>query len=64
MQLELARRFAYLLLFRYLKRIPVVHQRPRRFPRLDPGEVDDLLPGRLPEFDDLLMALANGRPVV
>ena len=63
-QLERARRFAYLLLFRYLKRIPVVHQRPGRFPILAPSEVDDLLPGRLPEFDRLLDALVAGGPFV
>jgi hypothetical protein len=55
----LARRFAYLLLFRYLHKIPVVLQRPRDLPMFDPSEVDLLLPGALPEFDELIARLVT-----
>jgi hypothetical protein len=61
-QVELARRFAYLLLFQYLQRIPVVKQRPRQLPLLEPEEADELLPGASLEFDRLLGALLEGGP--
>ena len=63
-ELELARRFAYGLLFRYLKRIPVVRQQPGGLPVLVPEEVDDLLPGRSAAFDQLIAGLATGGPFV
>jgi hypothetical protein len=59
-QIELARRFAHLLMFRYLHQIPVVHQRPGRFPLLDPAEVEMLEPGAKPDLDRLLSAIAKG----
>jgi hypothetical protein len=63
-QMTLARRFAYLLLFRYLYKIPVVNQRPRQLPLLDPSETELLLPGALPELDQLLDAIEKGRDFV
>ena len=57
---SLARRFAHLLLFRYLHRIPVVRQRPRKLPLLDGSECGLLDKGRDPAFDHLLEALVAG----
>jgi hypothetical protein len=59
-----ARRFAYLLLFRYLRRLPVVQQRPGQIPLLDPAEVNALMPGNAPDFDELAAAIWKGGPFV
>jgi len=59
-----ARRFAHLLLFRYLHRIPVVRQRPRNLPLLDAGECDLLAPDRDPAFEHLVAAIARGMDFV
>jgi len=56
-EIDLARRFAHLLLFRYLHRFPVVRQRPRRLPILDPSEAALLLPGASADVDRLLDAI-------
>ncbi|MGH9340952.1 MAG: hypothetical protein ACRD1R_15490 [Acidobacteriota bacterium] len=63
-QVEVARRFAYLLLFRYLHKIPVVKQRPRKLPLLEPAEAGMLLPNASPELDQLLTAILQGRDFV
>lgn len=60
---ELARRFAYLLLFRFLHDVPVVKQRPRTLPLLDPAEVAELLPGARADVDALMDALLHGGPL-
>jgi hypothetical protein len=62
--INLARRFAYLLLFRYLHKLPVVNQRAGRLPILEPSETELLLPGALPEFDHLLAAIQTGGELV
>ena len=59
---ERARRFAHMLLFRYLHHVPVVRQRPRALPLLDPSEVDAIVPGADANFDRLLDALIAGGP--
>jgi hypothetical protein len=63
-ELELARRFAYLLLFRFLHDVPVVQQRPRTLPLLDPGAVPRIAPGVDADFDALIDALINGGSLV
>jgi hypothetical protein len=62
--IERARRFAYLLLFRYLHAVPVVQHRPGRFPLWEPKEVDALRPGASPEFDRLMDAVLSGTAFV
>jgi hypothetical protein len=59
-QVDYARRFAYLLLFRFLHDIPVVKQRARTLPLLDASEVPSLLPGAREDLDLLLAALVGG----
>jgi hypothetical protein len=61
---DLARRFAYLLLFRFLRDVPVVKQRPHTYPLLDPGDAHALLPGQSADFDALMDCLLEGRPFV
>lgn len=57
----LAQRFAYLLLFRYLKRIPVVQQRPGRLPLLDPTAVAMLArEARDSDLNEILNAIVTG----
>jgi hypothetical protein len=63
-QHELARRFAYLLLFRFLHDIPVVKQRPHTHPLLESREADALRPGRSTDFDRLMACLLDGREFV
>ena len=63
-QVQVARRFAHLLMFRYLHRIPVVHQRPGTLPLLDADEVELLLPAMLPDFDRVIAGIADGQPFV
>jgi hypothetical protein len=60
----LARRFAYLLLFRFLHDVPVVRQRPRTLPLLQAEDVGRLVPGADAQMDHLLDALAGGGPLV
>jgi hypothetical protein len=60
----LARRFAYLLLFRFLRHIPVVRQRPGSIPLLEPADVDGLLPGASPQIDELADAILRGHPLL
>lgn len=62
--IECARRFAYLLLFRYLHQIPVVRQRPAGFPLLEPEDVDRLTPRGDEAFNQLVDAIAAGGPFV
>jgi len=59
---DLARRFAYLLLFRFLHNMPVVKQRPRALPLLAPEEAVQLAPGR-GELDALFEGLLSGAPL-
>jgi hypothetical protein len=61
---EFARRFAYLLLFRFLLDIPVVKQRPHTHPLLSADEAQMLLPGRAADFDALMESLLHGGPFV
>jgi hypothetical protein len=63
-QRDLARRFAYLLLFRFLRDVPVVKQRPHTHPLLDPSEARALLPGQVADFDALMASLLDGSPFV
>ncbi len=63
-QRALARRFAYLLLFRFLHDLPVVRQRPRDLPLLDPRDAPRVAPGGDPDFDALLDAIVSGGPLV
>src|SRR5439155_25388980 len=53
-EIDLARRFAHLLLFRYLHRFSVVRERARRLPILDPSEAALLVPGASAYVDRLL----------
>jgi hypothetical protein len=59
---DLARRFAYLLLFRFLHDIPVVKQRPRALPLLAAEEAPELVPAG-GELDDLFDRLLTGAPL-
>jgi hypothetical protein len=59
-QRELARRFAYLLLFRFLHDLPIVKQRPHTHPLLDPDEAGALVPGHSSDFDALMESLLDG----
>jgi hypothetical protein len=61
---ERARRFAYLLLFRYLHRVPVVDHRPGRFPLWVPEQTAELVPGVSPQFDRFMDAILTGAPFV
>ena len=63
-QLELARRFAYLLLFRFLHDVPIVKQRPHTHPLLDSREARALLPGQSADFDSLMQSLLDGSAFV
>lgn len=63
-QLELARRFANLLLYRFLHDIPVVKQRPRALPLLAAHETGQVAPGSGSEFDVLLSRMLEGQPLV
>ncbi|MEP6916344.1 MAG: hypothetical protein ABJC89_11895, partial [Acidobacteriota bacterium] len=63
-QHQLARRFAYLLLFRFLQDVPVVKQRPHTHPLLDPAEAGALQPGGSADFDGLMDSLLSGGPFV
>ncbi len=63
-QRDLARRFAYLLLFRFLREVPVVKQRPHTHPLLDAAGAEALRPGRSADFDLLMDSLLHGRPFV
>jgi hypothetical protein len=63
-EVQRARRFAYLLMFRYLKPIPVVHQRAGKFPILEPTAVETLAPSKNREFDTLIAQLMAGGPFV
>jgi hypothetical protein len=60
----LARRFAYLLLFRYLFKIPMVHHRPGRFPGWSAPDVDLLRPGASHRLDALMTSIRQGGPFV
>lgn len=62
--LEIARRFANMLLFRFLHDVPVVKQRPGTLPLLDPADVPQMRPGSGTEFDLLLDRLVSGQPLV
>jgi hypothetical protein len=62
--IESARRFASLLLFRFLHDVPVIHQRPGRLPLLKPAEVPLAAPGSLSDFDRVLDRLLSGQPLV
>jgi hypothetical protein len=62
--LELARRFANLLLFRFLHDVPVVKQRPRTFPLLSPAEVPLAAAGSRSDFDALLGRILTREPLV
>ena len=64
LQVELARRFAYLLLFRFLHDIPVVKQRPLTLPLLAAEEAGLLEVGGVESFDSLLAALLAGTDLV
>jgi capsular polysaccharide biosynthesis protein len=59
---DLARRFAYLLLFRFLHDIPVVKQRPRTLPLLAAEEAIKLAP-TAGELDALFEGLLTGAPL-
>jgi hypothetical protein len=63
-QVAFARRFAYLLLFRFLHDVPVVRQRPRTLPLLEPNDAGRVAPGGDADFDALLEAIATGAPLV
>jgi hypothetical protein len=63
-QVDLARRFAYLLLFRFLCDIPVVKQRPHSLPMLEPSEAHLVAPGQAAAFDRLMERLLHGGPFV
>lgn len=63
-QVDLARRFAYLLLFRFLCDIPVVKQRPHSLPLLEPSEAPLVAPGQAAAFDRLMERLLHGGPFV
>jgi len=61
---ETARRFAYLLLFRFLHDVPVVKQRPGTFPLLSAAEVPLAAPGSGDDFDRLMYRILRGEPLV
>ena len=63
-EVDLARRFAYLLLFRFLYDFPVVKQRPRSLPLLEPSEAPLVAPGQSAAFDRLVDRLLHGGPFV
>ena len=62
--LEYARRFAHLLLFRFLHDVPVVKQRPGTLPLMRASEVPLTVPGSGSEFDQLLSRLLSRQPLV
>lgn len=63
-EFALARRFAYLLFFRYLHPIPVVRQRPRRFPVLEPEDTGRIAPGADEDFDRLMHSILTGGQLI
>jgi hypothetical protein len=63
-ELDLARRFAYLLLFRFLHDVPVVKQRPHTSPLLAPEEAPLVQVGRHQDFDQLLTSILTAGPLV
>jgi hypothetical protein len=63
-RVDLARRFAYLLLFRFLHDVPVVKQRPGTFPLLNVSEVPLAVPGRGNDFDRLLYRILRRKALV
>jgi hypothetical protein len=62
--LDLARRFANMLLFEFLHDVPVVKQRPGTLPLLDASEVPHVRPGSGSDFDELLDRMLSGQPLV
>ena len=63
-QIDIARRFANLLLYRFLHDIPVVKQRPRTLPLLAADEVPLVAAGADSPFDALLGRMLAGQPLV
>lgn len=63
-EVELARRYAYLFFFRFMKAFPWVVDAPRAARRLTFEDPDELAPGRDPELDAICDGILDRTPFV